>query len=162
MVSFIGAVTEQPNLCVLTEYMARGSMHDILHKVGIRPDHEWLLRIASDVAHGVRYLHECKPQIVHRDLKSQNILVDEQWTAKIADFGLSRFFQARQPAAERALASHAPSRRAPRSAAQRRAAPPPHTRPDSRCRAHPANALARAVPPRRRLVLPASRPISRR
>lgn len=93
MVSFIGAVTEQPNLCVITEYMARGSMHDLLHKVGLRPDTEWLLKIASDVAHGVKYLHGCKPPIIHRDLKSQNILVDGQWTAKIADFGLSRFFQ---------------------------------------------------------------------
>lgn len=93
VVSFIGAVTEQPNLCVITEYMARGSMHDLLHKVGLRPDTEWLLKIASDVAHGVKYLHGCKPPIIHRDLKSQNILVDGQWTAKIADFGLSRFFQ---------------------------------------------------------------------
>mmetsp|Transcript_25400 Transcript_25400/g.58784 ORF Transcript_25400/g.58784 Transcript_25400/m.58784 type:complete len:418 (-) Transcript_25400:52-1305(-) len=93
VVRFIGAVTEQPNLCVITELMARGSMHDLLHKVGLRPDPDWLLRIASDVAHGCRYLHECKPPIIHRDLKSQNILVDEKWTSKIADFGLSRFFQ---------------------------------------------------------------------
>ncbi|CAA6672859.1 unnamed protein product [Spirodela intermedia] len=51
------------------------------------------LRIAVDVAQGLDYLHSfCKPAIVHRDVKSTNILLSEDLTAKLADFGLSRIF----------------------------------------------------------------------
>ena len=44
-----------------------------------------------DAARGMRFLHTHKPTIIHRDLKSLNLLVDEQWTLKVTDFGLSRF-----------------------------------------------------------------------
>jgi serine/threonine protein kinase len=52
-----------------------------------------MMQVAMDVAHGCHYLHRQKPMIIHRDLKSQNILLTAQGVAKIADFGLSRFFQ---------------------------------------------------------------------
>ncbi|KAI3927520.1 hypothetical protein MKW92_045552, partial [Papaver armeniacum] len=42
-------------------------------------------------ARGMNYLHLCNPPIVHRDLKSSNLLVDKNWTVKVADFGLSKF-----------------------------------------------------------------------
>ncbi|KAL3928546.1 MAG: hypothetical protein SGPRY_002343 [Prymnesium sp.] len=55
---------------------------------------EGLLQIAMDVAQGCHYLHRQKPMIIHRDLKSQNILLaTREGVAKIADFGLSRFFK---------------------------------------------------------------------
>jgi serine/threonine protein kinase len=39
---------------------------------------------------GMNYLHRCSPPVVHRDLKSPNLLVDKNWTVKVCDFGLSR------------------------------------------------------------------------
>lgn len=157
MVTFIGAVTEQPNLCLITEFMQRGSMHDLLHRGGLRPDPAWLLRIALDVAQGAHYLHSCTPPIIHRDLKSQNILVDQRWTAKIADFGLSRFFQVREAGArarERAAAASRALKRCSRTAAKARAARAPAARafalrparPASLRRSHRRARLPRAVP----------------
>ncbi|KAK1257318.1 putative LRR receptor-like serine/threonine-protein kinase [Acorus gramineus] len=51
------------------------------------------LQIAIDVAKGLEHLHsECEPRIVHRDIKSENILLDEKLVAKVADFGLCKIF----------------------------------------------------------------------
>ncbi|CAN0458422.1 unnamed protein product, partial [Laminaria digitata] len=44
-----------------------------------------------DVATGMQYLHGQNPVIIHRDLKSLNVLIDENWVTKVTDFGLSRF-----------------------------------------------------------------------
>uniref|UniRef100_A0ACD5WAJ5 Uncharacterized protein n=1 Tax=Avena sativa TaxID=4498 RepID=A0ACD5WAJ5_AVESA len=46
--------------------------------------------MAIDIARGMNYLHNSIPTIVHRDLKSSNLLVDKNWNVKVADFGLSR------------------------------------------------------------------------
>jgi serine/threonine protein kinase len=49
-------------------------------------------RIAVDAAKGMAYLHYRNPAIIHRDLKSHNLLVDENWKVKVCDFGLSRIY----------------------------------------------------------------------
>lgn len=49
------------------------------------------LKILCDIARGMKYLHSQNPPIIHRDLKSDNVLIDEQWCAKVSDFGLSRY-----------------------------------------------------------------------
>lgn len=49
--------------------------------------------MALDVAKGMEYLHNCNPVVVHRDLKSPNLLVDSDWRIKVCDFGLSRIKQ---------------------------------------------------------------------
>ena len=90
---FVGAVTEQPNLCLVMEYMDAGSLHQAIHKQNLVLPLPRLLQVAMDVAQGCHYLHRQKPMIIHRDLKSQNILLTAGGLAKIADFGLSRFFQ---------------------------------------------------------------------
>lgn len=92
IVLFMGAVTEPPNLSIVTEYLSRGSLHRLLHRPGAREvlDERRRLNMAHDVAKGMNYLHKRNPPIVHRDLKSPNILVDKKYTVKICDFGLSR------------------------------------------------------------------------
>eukprot|EP01018_Ginkgo_biloba_P001230 Gb_26546 [translate_table: standard] len=93
VVLFMGAVTMRPNLSIVTEYLPRGSLYRLIHRAGAREilDERRRLRMALDVAKGMNYLHWLSPPIVHRDLKSPNLLVDKTWTVKVCDFGLSRF-----------------------------------------------------------------------
>ncbi|MBA0580827.1 hypothetical protein Gorai_023028, partial [Gossypium raimondii] len=92
IVLFMGAVTHPPNLSIVTEYLSRGSLYRLLRKPGVREvlDERRRLSMAYDVAKGMNYLHRRNPPIVHRDLKSPNLLVDKKYTVKVCDFGLSR------------------------------------------------------------------------
>ncbi|KAI4334745.1 hypothetical protein L6164_013457 [Bauhinia variegata] len=87
------------NLRVLAyEFATMGSLHDILHgRKGVQgaqpgPTLDWIQRvkIAVDAARGLEYLHEkLQPAIIHRDIRSSNILIFEDYKAKVADFNLS-------------------------------------------------------------------------
>ncbi|KAK4267379.1 hypothetical protein QN277_024166 [Acacia crassicarpa] len=94
LVSLIGYCEETGARALVYEYMAYGDLRR--HLSGDSGDAlKWKkrLQIALDAACGLEYLHNgCKPAIVHRDLKTTNILLDENMEAKIADFGLSRAF----------------------------------------------------------------------
>ncbi|KAG5593126.1 hypothetical protein H5410_043640 [Solanum commersonii] len=87
---FMGAVSTQEKLAIITEYMPRGSLFKVLHRNNPPLDLKRRLRMALDVARGMCYLHQRNPPIVHRDLKSSNLLVDKSWTVKVGDFGLSK------------------------------------------------------------------------
>uniref|UniRef100_M0ZTM4 non-specific serine/threonine protein kinase n=1 Tax=Solanum tuberosum TaxID=4113 RepID=M0ZTM4_SOLTU len=87
---FMGAVSSQEKLAIITEYMPRGSLFKVLHRNNPPLDLKRRLRMALDVARGMCYLHRRNPPIVHRDLKSSNLLVDKSWTVKVGDFGLSK------------------------------------------------------------------------
>ncbi|KAF8686677.1 hypothetical protein HU200_043509 [Digitaria exilis] len=92
IVLLMGAVTQPPNLSIVTEYLSRGSLYRLLHRHSAREnlDERRRLSMAFDVAKGMNYLHKRNPPIVHRDLKSPNLLVDRKYTVKVCDFGLSR------------------------------------------------------------------------
>ncbi|KAI3910430.1 hypothetical protein MKX01_034824 [Papaver californicum] len=90
VVLFMGAVTRAPNLSIVTEFLPRGSLYRLIHRPNSQVDERRRLRMALDVARGMNYLHSCTPVIVHRDLKSPNLLVDKNWVVKVCDFGLSR------------------------------------------------------------------------
>ena len=89
IVQYIGASLQSPELCVLTE-LALYSLSDLLYKQNTKLRLDQTLRFAKDIAKGVKYLHALRPMIIHRDLKSSNLLVDERDVLKISDFGLSR------------------------------------------------------------------------
>ncbi|CAN7086291.1 unnamed protein product, partial [Brassica oleracea var. botrytis] len=69
----------------------RGSLFRLFHKSGPREqlDERRRLSMAYDVAKGMNYLHNHNPLIVHRDLKSPNLLVDKKYTVKVCELGLS-------------------------------------------------------------------------
>ncbi|XWS61823.1 hypothetical protein CRYUN_Cryun07bG0158300 [Craigia yunnanensis] len=88
---FMGAVFSQERLAIVTEFLPRGSLFKTLHKNNQALDVRRRMRMALDVARGMNYLHHRNPPIVHRDLKSSNLLVDRNWNVKVGDFGLSRW-----------------------------------------------------------------------
>lgn len=90
VVLFMGAVTRPPNLSIVTEFLPRGSLYRILHRPNCQLDEKRRIKMALDVARGMNCLHTSTPTIVHRDLKSPNLLVDKNWNVKVCDFGLSR------------------------------------------------------------------------
>ncbi|KAI3913497.1 hypothetical protein MKW98_003976 [Papaver atlanticum] len=91
VVLFMGAVTSPKNLCIVTEFLPRGSLFQLLRR-HTTTTLDWRRRVlmALDIARGMNYLHRHNPLIVHRDLKSSNLLVDKTWRVKVGDFGLSR------------------------------------------------------------------------
>ncbi|PIN23244.1 Tyrosine kinase [Handroanthus impetiginosus] len=87
---FMGAVTSPQRLCIVTEFLPRGSLFRLLQRSTSKLERRRRIHMALDIARGMNYLHHCNPPIVHRDLKSSNLLVDKNWTVKVGDFGLSR------------------------------------------------------------------------
>uniref|UniRef100_A0A6P4ANK8 non-specific serine/threonine protein kinase n=1 Tax=Ziziphus jujuba TaxID=326968 RepID=A0A6P4ANK8_ZIZJJ len=88
VVQFLGACTQHPNLCIVTEFMSRGSLYDFLHKQKGVFNLASLLKVAIDISKGMNYLHQ--NNIIHRDLKTANLLMDENEVVKVADFGVAR------------------------------------------------------------------------
>ncbi|CAI9108435.1 OLC1v1008023C3 [Oldenlandia corymbosa var. corymbosa] len=89
VIQFVGAVTQDIPMMILLEY-SRGDLATYLQKKG-RLSPSKALRLALDIARGMNYLHECKPDpIIHCDLKPKNILLDCGGQMKVAGFGLIR------------------------------------------------------------------------
>ncbi|RCV14788.1 hypothetical protein SETIT_3G006300v2 [Setaria italica] len=88
VVRFYGACTKQRKYVIVTEYMPGGNLYDFLHKQKNTVDLTMVLRIAIGISRGMDYLHQ--NNIVHRDLKTANLLMGSDHVVKIADFGVSR------------------------------------------------------------------------
>lgn len=89
IVNLLGYCAEMGERLLVYEYMSHGTLYDHIHG-GLSPLN-WSLRlkIAMQSAKGLEYLHkELLPPIVHKDLKSSNILLDSEWGARVSDFGL--------------------------------------------------------------------------
>ncbi|XP_052172519.1 integrin-linked protein kinase 1-like isoform X1 [Diospyros lotus] len=88
VVQFVGAVTQDVPMMIVVEYHPKGDLGSYLQKKG-RLSPSKALRFALDIARGMNYLHECKPDpIIHCDLKPKNILLDSGGQLKVAGFGL--------------------------------------------------------------------------
>ncbi|KAE9152006.1 hypothetical protein PF002_g5402 [Phytophthora fragariae] len=84
IVLFLGAAINPPRYCLVFEFMENGTLTDLIRARRGPID---FFRLAAEMAMGMNYLHLCS--IMHRDLKSGNVLIDSHGTAKISDFGLS-------------------------------------------------------------------------
>jgi len=89
LVRFIGACFEMQHPCLVTEYMPGGSLHHLLHVRRLQLPLLHATNMSLQVADGVVYLHSQNPTIVHRDLKSLNVVLDLSLNIKICDFGLT-------------------------------------------------------------------------
>lgn len=97
LVRLLGYSLDGPKKLLVYEYMVNGSLADILFDPENPPRWDERIRIALDIARGILYLHEeCETQIIHCDIKPQNILIDEYRSAKISDFGLAKLLKADQ------------------------------------------------------------------
>ncbi|KAK1628387.1 hypothetical protein QYE76_002702 [Lolium multiflorum] len=92
VVSLVGFCLDQGEQMLVYEYIPNGTLKESLTgKSGVRLDWKRRLRVILGAAKGIAYLHElAEPPIVHRDIKSSNVLLDERLNAKVADFGLSK------------------------------------------------------------------------
>ncbi|KAB2612920.1 LRR receptor-like serine/threonine-protein kinase [Pyrus ussuriensis x Pyrus communis] len=94
LTSLVGYCNDETNIGLIYEYMANGNLRE--HLSGSRSNIlSWgdRVQIAIEAAQGLEYLHYgCSPPIIHRDVKSTNILLNEKFEAKLSDFGISRSF----------------------------------------------------------------------
>ncbi|KAL1542104.1 G-type lectin S-receptor-like serine/threonine-protein kinase LECRK3 [Salvia divinorum] len=91
LVRLLGYCLDGDHKLLVFEYMSNGFLADILFNQEKRPNWEERMEIARDISRGILYLHqECETQIMHCDIKPQNILMDGNWCAKISDFGLAK------------------------------------------------------------------------
>ncbi|KAF2291650.1 hypothetical protein GH714_027824 [Hevea brasiliensis] len=97
LVELVGFCEEKDERLLVYEYMSNGSLHSHLHNnnnveksSSILNSWKMRIKIALDAATGINYLHNyAVPPIIHRDIKSSNILLDANWSARVSDFGLS-------------------------------------------------------------------------
>ncbi|GJZ81107.1 leucine-rich repeat receptor-like protein kinase PXL1 [Tanacetum coccineum] len=94
IVRLLGYLHNETDVMMVYEYMPNGNLGEALHgKESGKMLVDWVSRynVALGVAHGLAYLHhDCHPPVIHRDVKANNILLDADLEARIADFGLAR------------------------------------------------------------------------
>ncbi|XP_068185664.1 mitogen-activated protein kinase kinase kinase 20 [Antennarius striatus] len=93
IIQFYGAIVEAPNYGIVTEYASGGSLYDYLSsEQSEEMDMGHIMRWAAEIARGMHYLHSEAPvKVIHRDLKSRNVVLTAEKVLKICDFGASKF-----------------------------------------------------------------------
>ncbi|XP_050310703.1 guanylate cyclase 32E [Anthonomus grandis grandis] len=88
--AFIGACTDPPNICIVTEYCTRGSLKDVLENDDVKLDNMFVASLVGDILRGMIYLHD-SPIRFHGGLHTGNCLIDSRWVVKLSDYGLREF-----------------------------------------------------------------------
>ncbi|KAE8727480.1 Serine/threonine-protein kinase-like protein [Hibiscus syriacus] len=90
LVNLLGFSNDARDRLLVVEFMSNGTLYDVLHYNSSRPLN-WgrRIRLALQVAKALETLHSQKPPIIHRDVKSANVLIDGNFNAKLGDFGLA-------------------------------------------------------------------------
>ncbi|XP_053733938.1 mitogen-activated protein kinase kinase kinase 20 isoform X2 [Synchiropus splendidus] len=93
IIQFYGAILESPNYGIVTEYASGGSLYDYLSSdASEEMDMDHIMTWAVEIARGMHYLHSEAPvKVIHRDLKSKNVVLGGDRVLKICDFGASKF-----------------------------------------------------------------------
>lgn len=86
-ISLIGAHIKPPKMCYVMELL-NCSLYDILYTSKDKLSTKLLLNFCVDIASAFQYLHSFSPKIIHRDLKTRNVLLTDDWHLKLCDFGL--------------------------------------------------------------------------
>ncbi|KAG0007062.1 hypothetical protein BGZ80_005045 [Entomortierella chlamydospora] len=89
IIRFIGVCTDKKHLCIVTELCENGDLYDFMRKTK-KPTFSRMIMYMHDIALACSYLHTRRPSIIHRDMKSMNVLISADDRAKINDFGLAR------------------------------------------------------------------------
>ncbi|GLD71745.1 Abelson tyrosine-protein kinase 2-like protein [Lates japonicus] len=99
IIQFYGAVLESPNYGIVTEYASGGSLYEYLSsEQSEEMDMEQIMTWAIQIAKGMHYLHaEAPVKVIHRDLKSRNVVMTADKVLKICDFGASKFLSPHHP-----------------------------------------------------------------
>jgi serine/threonine protein kinase len=93
IVRYVGCVLEHPNLAIVTEYLPRGNVFNLLYMNRVNLPAILRLRISRQVTEVVGFMHGLDPVIAHLDLKTPNVILDSEYNAKLCDFGKTQEIQ---------------------------------------------------------------------
>ncbi|KAL7122531.1 hypothetical protein ACP275_01G050500 [Erythranthe tilingii] len=94
LVNLRGYCNSPTSKLLIYDFLSGGSLDEALHERGEQLDWEARLNIIMGAAKGLTYLHhDCSPRIIHRDIKSSNILLDANFDARVSDFGLAKLLE---------------------------------------------------------------------
>jgi len=88
LIQFYGAVTKEEKMMIVSKYIKGGNLHDLVSNLSIDLPLTTRIKIINEIAKGMAFLHA--REIIHRDLKSLNVLLDDGYSVRIIDFGTSR------------------------------------------------------------------------